>query len=561
MQKIVNRALVLDRQAIFGEEGVKKGEYAAGLLDLGNDYQSKANSALQAMADARFLVTPITVKMRKGDKMVPVTLLGADWIAREKGAPNLVKTLTESQMLELFPQLLSTDKQYYNNQSLHWMFSPESAKASNGAQNQTVTDNIEKGKNDFLNSVVQEKNSADPRSLVGNGFGDIQQDVQIMQVLDKKTIEATDPETKVSHKDLGLRSIASGTNIETGNEGFWQVDSQGKLHYFRYGGNTWSGKPTLVDATESSSFLGYGSSAAGAMRRLAPVVEGWLKGMQDVYGFDKEQLYEDFNRAQLKHTRAAQTFRANQLRNSPRYVENLQRDMTEDDIDEMLQIVSQSTGADVPGMLGRAVDNVVGGIEDATKITGAVTEAVASAPTAGVLAAGEELGQFAAWTASGEGEKQVRRELSQVPAQSEMKLPPITEKQVTKNLKVKRNNPLGITKNPDRKPVGASSKQDDSRFVTYNTIEDAYKDGSKILDAYFKRGDNTIAFIISRWAPPSENPTESYIASVSDMLNIASDQELSNTPEIKAMLLSAMAAFEMGGLPMTYENVLKAITE
>lgn len=51
-------------------------------------------------------------------------------------------------------------------------------------------------------------------------------------------------------------------------------------------------------------------------------------------------------------------------------------------------------------------------------------------------------------------------------------------------------------------------------FVTFDTLADGYRAALKLLNTYVSNGFNTIEKIITRWAPPSENNTPSYISFV-----------------------------------------------
>jgi len=54
----------------------------------------------------------------------------------------------------------------------------------------------------------------------------------------------------------------------------------------------------------------------------------------------------------------------------------------------------------------------------------------------------------------------------------------------------------------------------DGTFVVFKSPEWGIRAGGKILNSYARRGVTDIEQIISTWAPPSENDTESYINSV-----------------------------------------------
>jgi hypothetical protein len=76
------------------------------------------------------------------------------------------------------------------------------------------------------------------------------------------------------------------------------------------------------------------------------------------------------------------------------------------------------------------------------------------------------------------------------------------------------NNPLNIriSNNAWKGKITPSS---DADFEQFDTPENGIRAGAKIVLTYFHEGLSTIRQVITRWAPPSENPTEAYIENVS----------------------------------------------
>lgn len=67
----------------------------------------------------------------------------------------------------------------------------------------------------------------------------------------------------------------------------------------------------------------------------------------------------------------------------------------------------------------------------------------------------------------------------------------------------------------------------DSSFKQFRSMAWGYRAMFVLLDTYRKRyGLNTIREMISRYAPPSENNTEAYIAAICAWTGIAPDEEL-----------------------------------
>ena len=77
---------------------------------------------------------------------------------------------------------------------------------------------------------------------------------------------------------------------------------------------------------------------------------------------------------------------------------------------------------------------------------------------------------------------------------------------------------------------------------------------------YHKYRLYTIRGIISKWAPPSENKTEAYIANVSALIGILPDEPLgipSDQPSRWMMLGAAMAIQENGTESLDYFAMLR----
>jgi hypothetical protein len=107
----------------------------------------------------------------------------------------------------------------------------------------------------------------------------------------------------------------------------------------------------------------------------------------------------------------------------------------------------------------------------------------------------------------------------------------------------KRNNPgnlrvSGFTRGQ------AGFVREEGGFAVFDTVEHGFQAMNNLLDSYARSGQNTISSIINKWAPPSENDTASYIATVAKKLGIDANKEL--TPEDRANLVRAMTEVEQG---------------
>jgi hypothetical protein len=82
----------------------------------------------------------------------------------------------------------------------------------------------------------------------------------------------------------------------------------------------------------------------------------------------------------------------------------------------------------------------------------------------------------------------------------------------------RNNNPGNLVKGENWQ--GMAAEQPDPRFITFQTPEYGIRALAKLLQNYGSKGYNTIAKIVTRYAPSSENDTMSYINSVALQMNV-----------------------------------------
>ena len=101
----------------------------------------------------------------------------------------------------------------------------------------------------------------------------------------------------------------------------------------------------------------------------------------------------------------------------------------------------------------------------------------------------------------------------------------------------------GVTNFGNMRPAGSSTG-----FQQFKSPEEGLAAMDQNLQAYGKKGINTLSGIISRWAPPSENDTQAYIKDVSQRLGIKDpNQPLDlNNPMVRQALGTAIALHEHG---------------
>ena len=126
---------------------------------------------------------------------------------------------------------------------------------------------------------------------------------------------------------------------------------------------------------------------------------------------------------------------------------------------------------------------------------------------------------------------------------------------------LKNNNPGNIRHSNDQWQ-GMSPQQTDPNFVQFVTPDDGVRALARNLKTYFSQGINTIARIITTWAPPTENNTDAYIQHVSQVVGVNPNQVL--TPDLGTLvaLTNAIILHENGQNPysplMVTTNVSRA---
>lgn len=125
---------------------------------------------------------------------------------------------------------------------------------------------------------------------------------------------------------------------------------------------------------------------------------------------------------------------------------------------------------------------------------------------------------------------------------------------------IRNNNPGNIRRTSD-KWRGLAAEQTDPEYFVFSDPVYGIRAMAKLLRNYNSRyGLTTLTDIISRWAPPSENPTNNYIEFASRStgvpenapFNFDDDQDL-------AQLIKAIIKFENGQNPYSTNMILKGI--
>lgn len=116
---------------------------------------------------------------------------------------------------------------------------------------------------------------------------------------------------------------------------------------------------------------------------------------------------------------------------------------------------------------------------------------------------------------------------------------------------IRNNNPLNIRKGNNWQ--GERPDQSDREFEEFVSIEFGVRAAIKLIQNYINgsvtghRPCNTIDKLVSRWAPPTENNTRSYIETVEHLTGINRYQRIyANNRDMITRIVMAMAKVETG---------------
>ena len=112
---------------------------------------------------------------------------------------------------------------------------------------------------------------------------------------------------------------------------------------------------------------------------------------------------------------------------------------------------------------------------------------------------------------------------------------------------IRLNNPLNIRHNRNNRWQGVYEQQDDPSFVHFASMQFGIRAAFIILRGYITKGLNTPKKIITRWAPPKENPTTKYVQYVCIRSGLHPDNPIMfSNKGAMVRLVEAMIYFENG---------------
>ena len=112
---------------------------------------------------------------------------------------------------------------------------------------------------------------------------------------------------------------------------------------------------------------------------------------------------------------------------------------------------------------------------------------------------------------------------------------------------IRNNNPGNIKAGKFAAEMGAIGS--DGTFAIFRTPEDGLNALRELMTRYKSGGTDTVSSIISKFAPPSENNTQSYIASLAKSMGVNPSDHLNMTPGVMQSLLAGITKIENGQMP------------
>lgn len=106
--------------------------------------------------------------------------------------------------------------------------------------------------------------------------------------------------------------------------------------------------------------------------------------------------------------------------------------------------------------------------------------------------------------------------------------------------------------------MGMAAIQNDPSFVVFVAPEYGIRAIAKIMRSYRALGLNTIREVIRRWAPPSENNTDSYVSAVCAECSVGPDDNV-DLDSVMPLLVKAIIYHENGSCPYTEEQINSGI--
>lgn len=111
---------------------------------------------------------------------------------------------------------------------------------------------------------------------------------------------------------------------------------------------------------------------------------------------------------------------------------------------------------------------------------------------------------------------------------------------------IRLNNPLNIEAGPFAQSI-PGFQGSDGRFARFASLDQGIAAADRLLSVYGQQGINTVAGVINKWAPPTENNSRAYAATVAKALGVDPGAQINLAdPAVRQKLIGAMAQVENG---------------
>ena len=125
---------------------------------------------------------------------------------------------------------------------------------------------------------------------------------------------------------------------------------------------------------------------------------------------------------------------------------------------------------------------------------------------------------------------------------------------------IRNHNPGNIRRTGTRWQGMASDQSADPEYIVFQSPFWGLRAMARILKTYRERyGLRTVRGIVTRWAPPNENDTESYVNSVAQALGVGPDDDLPGDTDTTARLVAAIVRHENGVQPYSPAMIRNAV--
>lgn len=125
---------------------------------------------------------------------------------------------------------------------------------------------------------------------------------------------------------------------------------------------------------------------------------------------------------------------------------------------------------------------------------------------------------------------------------------------------IRNNNPLNIEYRSNNRWQGQTGS--DGRFATFSTPEHGIRAAAVDIRNKGRRGLDTVAEIITAWAPPSENNTAAYAQSIARAMGVGPNDRLDlNDPTVLTQMIAGMIQVENGEQPYAPELIREGVQQ